>query len=112
MSEQENQTSLLKVIMSIIAGIILVIMVHLGIFFVTFSIINSFPFPNNIKQLLGTIFGYFYICLFITQLIYVIPLYLFFKRRSNPYIATGIIVGAVITALVNGGCYLIFTSAF
>jgi hypothetical protein len=43
----------------------------------------------------------------LTQLIYVIPLvfYLKWKRRYN--LMKGIIIGACLTALINGSCWLV-----
>jgi hypothetical protein len=109
MSEQNNQMDWLKITASILLGVFLVKFVHMLVFTIFISIGYSIP-TGNMRNTLLTIVGYFYLGLFITQLIYIIPLYLFFKRRSYRYIATGIIVGAVITALVNGGCYLMFAS--
>jgi hypothetical protein len=43
----------------------------------------------------------------ITQLIYVIPVIIWLNRRRQFALKKGVIIGAVITALLNGGCYLI-----
>mgnify|MGYP001797702765 FL=1 len=40
------------------------------------------------------------------QLLYVIPLVLRFKRRRRFGLMKGVIVGATITALVNGACFV------
>ncbi len=42
----------------------------------------------------------------LTQLIYVIPLVLWLKKRERWGLMKGVIIGAVITALLNGGCWL------
>ncbi|WP_414623601.1 hypothetical protein [Calothrix sp. CCY 0018] len=47
---------------------------------------------------------------FIWQLLYVIPICILLKRKRKHLIMKGVIIGAVITALVNGGCYLLMTS--
>ena len=40
------------------------------------------------------------------QLLYVLPLTIWLKRRGKIGMMQGVIIGAVITALVNGACYL------
>jgi uncharacterized BrkB/YihY/UPF0761 family membrane protein len=41
----------------------------------------------------------------ITQLIYVIPLIIYYRKQQKYGLMKGVIVGAVITALLNGGCW-------
>ncbi|MBD0345125.1 MAG: hypothetical protein ICV63_09955 [Coleofasciculus sp. Co-bin14] len=41
-----------------------------------------------------------------TQFIYVIPVVLWLKRQQRWGLMKGIIIGAVLTALLNGGCWL------
>ncbi len=45
----------------------------------------------------------------ITQLIYVIPVIIWLRRRQQLALNKGVIIGAVLTALLNGGCYLFLT---
>ena len=42
------------------------------------------------------------------QLLYVIPVVLRLKQRQRWGMMKGVIIGAVITALVSGGCFLIY----
>ncbi len=42
----------------------------------------------------------------LTQLIYVIPLCLWLRKRRQYDTMKGVIIGAVITALLNGSCFL------
>ncbi len=58
----------------------------------------SWLFPIAVFSIMG---------ISITQLIYVIPVIIWLKRRQQIVLMKGVIVGAVITALLNGGCYLI-----
>lgn len=44
--------------------------------------------------------------LFIWQLVYVIPVFLWCRRRGYREFSRGIIIAAVLTALLNGGCSL------
>jgi hypothetical protein len=48
-----------------------------------------------------------YMGFFLLQLLYVLPLTIRLKRQRKIGMMKGIIIGAVITALINGSCYLI-----
>ena len=43
---------------------------------------------------------------FIWQLIYVLPMVIWLRRRRNLGMMKGVIIGAVVTALFNGGVFL------
>ncbi len=43
----------------------------------------------------------------ITQSIYVIPTLIWLRRRQQFALEKGVSIGAIITVLLNGGCYLI-----
>ncbi|MBD1875906.1 hypothetical protein H6F75_20705 [Nodosilinea sp. FACHB-131] len=43
---------------------------------------------------------------FFWQLLYVIPLVITLRRRGRPAMAKGVIMAAVLTALVNGACFI------
>lgn len=45
--------------------------------------------------------------LFLWQLLYALPLILWFRRRQNPAMAKGILICAIATALLNGTCSLL-----
>ncbi len=45
----------------------------------------------------------------LTQFIYVLPIVFVLMRRRRWGFMKGVIIGAVITALVNGGCFLMFS---
>ncbi len=46
--------------------------------------------------------------LFLWQLLYVIPVCIWLKRNRNLFMMKGVIIGAVITALLNGTFFLMF----
>lgn len=46
---------------------------------------------------------------FLLQLIYILPAILILKRRKNSAMANGTIVGAVVTALLNGVLHLLMS---
>ncbi|MBD2336923.1 hypothetical protein H6G64_07935 [Calothrix sp. FACHB-156] len=47
---------------------------------------------------------------FIWQLLYVIPLCILLRRQQRLAMMKGVIIGAVITALLNGSCFLLVFS--
>lgn len=48
----------------------------------------------------------------VTQLVYVIPLIIWAVRQQRWGFMKGVIIAAVVTALLNGGCWLIFFNVF
>lgn len=46
----------------------------------------------------------------IWQLLYVIPISIWLYRKRKRLMMKGVIIGAVITFLLNGGCFLLLTS--
>lgn len=48
----------------------------------------------------------------ISQLLYVIPLIIRLKRLQKWGLMKGVIIGAVLTALLNGGCWLLLIGTF
>ena len=94
----------------------------LGIFFLfgmhSTAIFAIFILGLIVAQIFGTyIFGDYTLIVvlaiggygfFILQLLYVIPVCLYLRRRQRFALMKGVIIGAVITALLNGGCSLFF----
>jgi hypothetical protein len=44
------------------------------------------------------------------QLLYVIPLIIWLRRRGKVAMMKGVVIGAVLTALANGVCFLVVTA--
>jgi hypothetical protein len=44
---------------------------------------------------------------FVWQMLYVIPICIWLKRQQRLAMMKGVIIGAVITALLNGSCFLL-----
>lgn len=99
-------------VLQILLGILLLFALHL--------IAGSIIF--GLGLLSGLIFGYSsysYIGIwiigswgfFLWQMLYVIPLCIWLKRQQRLAMMKGVIIGAVITALLNGTCFLlVFTN--
>ncbi|MCP6761412.1 MAG: hypothetical protein NHB32_22350 [Fischerella sp. CENA71] len=52
------------------------------------------------------IFGIYFFGIGITQLVYIIPVLLRLKRQEKFALMKGVIIGAIVTALLNGGCWI------
>ncbi|MEM9006368.1 MAG: hypothetical protein AAGE59_22930 [Cyanobacteria bacterium P01_F01_bin.86] len=94
-------------IQSIIQGFLLLIFLHFiaGMIIFALGFIAGTIWQNYI--FLGIwVFGA--LGLFLWQLLYVLPLILWLKRRGKIGMVKGVLIGAVFTALVNGTCYLSF----
>jgi hypothetical protein len=61
---------------------------------------------NNYPNWLFIIGVWLAIGISIVQLIYGIPAMLWLRRRQQFALMKGVIIGTVITALLNGGCFL------
>lgn len=90
-------------ILGVFLGILLLIGMH-------FLAILAIVFLSLIRGIYGGqilmigAFGFF-----LWQLLYVIPVTLWLKRRRQYGLMKGVIIGAVISALLNGGCSLLFS---
>lgn len=90
--------------LSVFAGHLLVVALMFAIAFITSQASLQF-------DALFTIFFFAFFGIGITQLLYVIPLILWTKRKGRFDTMKGVIVGAVITLLLNGSCFLLLTTA-
>ncbi|MBA3924097.1 MAG: hypothetical protein H0X31_21330 [Nostocaceae cyanobacterium] len=94
-------------IIGIVYGILLLLGMHFlagiiifGVGLLVFEITHS-------PYIYLTIWAGSAVGLFLLQLLYVIPLILWLRRRQYLGMMKGVIIGAVITALLNGGCFLL-----
>jgi hypothetical protein len=90
-----------------IGGILLVLALHIAFTVIWFGIsvllTIVFPFFNrnyNVFLLFIPI-----VALSLTQIIYVVPAYIYFTRKQRPEVGKGINLGAIITLLINGACF-------
>jgi hypothetical protein len=90
-----------------IGGILLVPALHIAFTVIWFGIsvllTMVFPFFNrnyNVFLLFIPI-----VALSLTQIIYVVPAYIYFTRKQRPEVGKGINLGAIVTLLINGACF-------
>jgi hypothetical protein len=98
---QKNDTS------EIVMGLITLLGMHLISAFLIFllGLIVSYAFTGYAALYIWIYGGGGF---FLVQLLYVIPLVLLLKRQGKTARMKGVIIGAVITALLNGACFLSF----
>lgn len=101
----------------VISGFLLVLGMHVVFVVTVFLLLYLFnvlaatfdPSSRLVGIMLSAgIYSIFWIGL--TQLLYVIPTLFFLKRRQRFGIFKGVVIGAVVTALLSGGCWLLVTS--
>jgi hypothetical protein len=85
----------------LIGGIFLVPALHLGFILLILLMQSIF-----MSRALGLIFSVFLQSIGIAQFVYLIPVMLFFWRRRRFEMIKGIAIGAILTILVNGACFL------
>lgn len=93
-------------IREILLGILLLLGMHIiaitAIFFIGLIVAQIYGNYSFLSVWFVGGFGFLF-----WQLLYVIPVCLRLKRQQRPGIMKGVIIGAVITALLNGTCSLL-----
>lgn len=103
MSRETQPDSLREVI----NGIALLILCHMVAGVLIYALGMAVGMKADIYTVLA-IWVYGAAGFFLWQLIYVLPLIFWLRRRGRTGMIKGLIIGAVLTALVNGVCYLSF----
>jgi hypothetical protein len=63
-----------------------------------------------ISNMLSVWMGISVLGIALTQVLYVVPLCLYLGTRQQHYVLMGVLIGAVLTLLLNGGCFVLFFS--
>ncbi|OCR01147.1 hypothetical protein BCD67_17410 [Oscillatoriales cyanobacterium USR001] len=95
----------------IIQGIGLSLFLNIA-FFLGCGLLGSFLSRIPGLSFLGAFFSLAIIGIGLSQLLYVIPIVISLKRKEKWGEMKGLIIGAVITFLLSGGCWLILFSYF
>ncbi len=90
----------------IIQGIGLSLFLNIA-FFLVCGLLRSFLIPIPGLGFLDTFFSLAIIGIGLSQLLYVIPIVISLKRQEKWGEMKGLIIGAVITFLLSGGCWLL-----
>lgn len=90
--------------LDVLSGILLLFGGHILVLAVlwAFAYLIAVLFDSYILHTVATglLFG-----IGLTQLLYAVPLYLRLQRRGHVEMAKGVVIGAVITFLLNGSCF-------
>lgn len=96
-------------ISAILSGIFLV----LGMHFIALVLLGVFAgilyqVPYGIGNFFVFLWFYAVVGISIFQLLYVVPVVILLRRRQNWGLMKGVIIGAVLTVLLNGSCWVNF----
>ncbi len=93
-------------------GILLVLGMHVAAIAILWIIGYIASLFVNPSVFLGQVVAAAIFFISIFQLLYVIPVVFLLRRRQRWRLMKGVIIGAVITALLNGGCWLFVITQF
>lgn len=94
-----------------VAAITIAILAEVVLSFVR-SLLPSLSFIISLTYYLSNGMGFAFLGIGLTQAIYVVPAIVVLRRRQQWGLMKGVIIGAIITALLNGGCWLLLASTF
>jgi hypothetical protein len=97
--------------LDVLAGMVLLVLCHAVFVSLSYAVhilsLQTWSASSNMPW--GNIFilAYLPFAIGLTQLIYVIPLCLWLRRRRQLDMMKGVIIAATITVLLNGSCFLV-----
>jgi Na+/proline symporter len=94
---------------SIINGILLVFLIHIAAVGIIIFLGLILAYVINYPYISLAVYLYAGMGFSLIQLIYVIPIVLKLKQQQRWGMMKGVIIGAVLTALLNGGCWLLMS---
>lgn len=97
---------------SILGGIGLVILMHIAAAMLSSLLAIIFMTIRGIWAQGTLILSFFWAGIGLGQLLYVIPVIIRLYRQRRWGMVKGVIIGAVLTAFLNGGCWLLVVSSF
>lgn len=96
---------------SIIYGLLLVFLMHLVAVVAIFLIGSILQFTGNSPYIGLRVFVYAGQSFPLIQLLYIIPAILRLKQQQRWGMMKGVIIGAILTVFLSGGCWLWFSGA-
>ena len=94
-------------VMGIVSGIFLLMGLHLAALILRSILGPIFISIGGIGYYIASFYSLGIFGIGIAQLIYVVPAIIVLRRRREFAVLKGLIIGAIITALLNGGCWLL-----
>jgi hypothetical protein len=99
-------------IMGIVSGIFLLMGLHLAALILVSILCPIFISIGGIAYYIASFLCVVFVGIGIAQLIYVVPAIIVLRRRREFARLKGLIIGAIITALLNGGCWLLIYASW
>lgn len=100
--------------LGIVIGILLILGINLGLFvflwFFAIILATGYPFNNVIRDYAFDLLSFAVKGIGLVQFTYVTPILFWLKRQQKRGLIKGVIIGAVITILLNGGCWIIINT--
>lgn len=98
-------------LLQVIAGIGLVLVLHITAIFLGSVIAGLLINVTLISDAVGLIAVYGLFGIGLSQMIYITPVLIYLRKRQAWGLFKGVIIGAILTILLNGGCWLLIYSA-
>ncbi|MEM6449229.1 MAG: hypothetical protein AAF703_02840 [Cyanobacteria bacterium P01_D01_bin.105] len=101
-------------IRGIVAGILMLVVLHVLFVVIVTPIATEIFEPKSQGNYLRGLASFIFTTasLGLSQVVYALPLGLWFRRRRRFAVMKGIVIGAVITFLLSGACFVIFFGPF
>jgi hypothetical protein len=96
----------------IVSGIFLLMGLHLAALILRSILGPIFISIGGIGYYIASFYSLGIFGIGIAQLIYVVPAIIVLRRRREFAVLKGLIIGAIITALLNGGCWLLIYASW
>jgi hypothetical protein len=93
--------------MGIVSGIFLLMGLHFAVLILGIIVGWISISIGVIGSYAGIFLTWWFFGIGVAQLIYVVPAIIVLRRRREFAVVKGLIIGAIITALLNGGCWLL-----
>jgi hypothetical protein len=100
-------------ILNILIGIGLLILCHITYLMLAGLLTRLLGLASTILPVASILPDWIRLSVFglgLVQALYVVPLCLYLDRRQQHAVVMGILIGAVLTLLLNGGCFVLFFS--
>lgn len=86
-------------------GVLLILMINLGVFSLLL-LIQHLLLGSSLEFVFNPVLRLMFIAFSVFQWFYVVPIRDLYVRRHQPRLGQGILVGAMVTVLLNGSCWV------
>ncbi len=113
MSQRNEFRDIVRGIFLLLAAHIVAIVIGFILGYILFSITSTVPGAiSSLSGMLTTALTFGLFGIGISQWLYVTPLLIRLRRREQMGLFKGVLIGALLTMLLNGGCFIWFFASF